>query len=886
MTESTAVNKETINLKDYQPPLYHIKGVDLHISIAETKARIVATSSIVRNRARLGEVGGENSALLLDGEAVDLVSVSVDGVLLEENDFQLTEKHLLIPKVPNEFSLVIVTELQPALNTSLMGMYKSSGNICTQCEAEGFRKITFFLDRPDNMSLFTTTIVADKKQYPILLSNGNLVERTELEGGLHQVKWLDPHPKPSYLFALVAGDLAQVSDEFVTMSGRHVALNIYVQHHNAAQCGHALLALKNAMRWDEEVYGREYDLDVHNIVAVDDFNMGAMENKGLNIFNSKYVLANKDTATDADYQVIEGIIGHEYFHNWSGNRVTCRDWFQLSLKEGFTVFRDQEFSADMASRAVNRIQDVNVLRTVQFREDASPVAHPVRPESYMEINNFYTATVYNKGAEVVRMLHNLLGKEKFREGTDLYFSRHDGQAATVDDFVQAMEDVANTDFKQFKRWYSQAGTPVVKVDSDYDANNATYTLRIEQTCPVTPESAEKLPFLIPIAIALFYQSGEKVPLKLASRDALTSNVLAIREAKETFVFQGVQARPVASLLRGFSAPVKLEADVTLDDQYFLMAHDDDSFNRWNANQDLAIRIILENIDRGRQQQAMEVDRAYLLALGKTLEEDNSDKSFLSLLLTLPTEQYIAENMSPVEPILIHQASRFVKRSIASHCEDKLLALYRANNDVESYAITEQGIGRRRLKNLCLSYLSELDKQAYRDLAWLQFSHDNNMTDVLAAFQCLVQSGHELGEKATQRFYEKWQDDALVLDKWFSAQAVSPLPGGIERVRRLMDHEQFNIKNPNKVRALIGVFSQLNMVNFHQEDGAGYEFLGDCIVELDEINPQVAARLLGGLGVWTRYDERRQLLMKSQLERVLNRPQISRDCYDVVQRLLA
>ncbi len=883
MTETITENKKTVNLKDYKPPTHHIKHIDLCVTLEGDKAYVVARSAVVQNKSAQ-EV---SSTLVLEGEAMDLLSVSVNDRRLNDSEFQQTDKQLIIPEVPDEFFLSIETVLSPELNTSLMGMYKSSSIICTQCEAEGFRKITFFLDRPDNMSLFTTTIIANKAEYPVLLSNGNLVESTDLPDGLHRVKWEDPYPKPSYLFALVAGDLIAVSDEFVTMSGRKVALNIYVQHHNAAQCDHALRALKNAMRWDEEVYGREYDLDVYNIVAVDDFNMGAMENKGLNIFNSKYVLANQDTATDTDYQAIEGIIAHEYFHNWSGNRVTCRDWFQLSLKEGFTVFRDQEFSADMSSRAVNRIQDVNVLRTVQFREDASPMAHPVRPASYMEINNFYTATVYNKGAEVVRMIYHLLGKTKFREGTDLYFSRHDGQAVTVDDFVRAMEDVADISLEQFKRWYSQAGTPVVSVDSQHDAESATYTLRLRQTCPATPDAKTKLPFHIPIAMALLGADGRAIPLALDEGElGQTSRVLSLTEETQTFVFKNVDTQPVASLLRGFSAPVKLESDVTTEQLYFLMAHDDDPYNRWNASQDVALRIILKNIQRAREQRDMVLDEAYLQAVGKTLEEDLDDKSFLSLLLALPTEQYIAENVQTVDPVLIHQTRKFVRQAIAQRFESQFVTLYHRNNETGGYAITEEGIGQRRLKNLCLSYLGELDKKEYTDLAWTQFANDHNMTDVLAAFQCLVQSGHEQGERAIRRFYSKWQHDTLVLDKWFSTQAASPLPGGVERVRTLMKHARFNIKNPNKVRALIGVFSQLNLINFHREDGAGYELLGDCVVELDAINPQVAARLAGGFGVWTRYDAHRQRLMKKQLMRILERPQISRDCYDVVQRLLA
>ena len=866
-------NKKTIFLRDYQVPQFTFKELELRVDIAETSTRISALSTIVRNQQ-----ADNDAPLMLDGEAMDLLTVAVNDRVLQPDEYEVTDQQLIIPALPDEFHLKIETEIQPELNTSLMGMYKSSGNICTQCEAEGFRKITYFIDRPDALCKYTTVISADKTSYPVLLSNGNLVEHGDLEQNRHWVKWVDPYPKPSYLFALVAGDLAEVSDVFVTQSGRKVALNLYVQHHNVDQCEHALQSLKRAMRWDEEVYGCEYDLDVYNVVAVDDFNMGAMENKGLNLFNSKYVLADQNTATDADYQAIEGIIGHEYFHNWSGNRVTCRDWFQLSLKEGFTVFRDQEFSADMSSSAVKRIQDVNILRTVQFREDASPMAHPVRPASYMEINNFYTATVYNKGAEVVRMLYNFLGKETFRQGTDLYFQRHDGQAVTIEDFVAAMAEVSGEDFTQFKRWYSQAGTPHVKVTSQYDSAKEQYHLIFQQTCLPTPEAAEKAPFHIPIAIALLDKQGQ--PMRGHSK------VLALREREQKFTFHHVKEQPVPSLLRGFSAPIKLETDLSIEDIYFLMAHDDDPFNRWDANQTIAMRHILANVTRASQQHAMLEDDAYLAALEKTLSDKTLDKSFLALLLGLPNEHYIAEDMQVIEPVLIHHAREFTKQSIANHLEQALLTAYHANHEQQDYEVTPQAIGQRSLKNLCLAYLNELGKSEYAELAWQQFSREDNMTDVLAALHILVRSQSDYAQQAIDHFYDKWQQDSLVLDKWFQAQAVSPLLGAVERVKRLMEHDQFNIKNPNKVRALIGSFSSGNSVNFHHEDGTGYEFLGDCIVELDAINPQVAARLIGGFGLWKRYSERRQGQMKNQLERILNRPQVSRDSYDVVQRLLA
>ena len=883
MSDNSTNNKKTVFLKDYEAPAFLVKTLELCVDINDEATSVSATSQIIR-----GEGTAKDTSLVLMGEAMELKEVTLDGELLTiGQQYEVDEQSLIIHNVPNAFSLTIKTELKPALNTSLMGMYQSSGNVCTQCEAEGFRKITYFVDRPDNLAVYTTKIVADKTKFPILLSNGNLVDAGELDNNRHWATWYDPYPKPSYLFALVAGDLAKVSDEFTTMSGRKVALNIYVQHHNADQCEHALKSLVNSMRWDEEVYGREYDLDIYNVVAVDDFNMGAMENKGLNIFNSKYVLANQNTATDTDYQNIEGIIGHEYFHNWSGNRVTCRDWFQLSLKEGFTVFRDQEFSADMTSAAVKRIQDVNILRTVQFREDASPVAHPVRPESYMEINNFYTATVYNKGAEVVRMIHHLLGNEQFRQGTDLYFQRHDGQAVTIEDFVQAMVEVSGIDLTQFKRWYHQAGTPVVNVTTKYDETAQTYQMTFVQSCPPTPESEHKEPFHIPIAMALLADDGRAMPLHLGEDDTGgTTKVLALREQEQTFCFVNVSSRPVPSLLRAFSAPIKLETDLSLEDQYFLMAHDDDPFNRWDANQSIAMRHILDNVDKASQQQLMQEDEAYLDALGKTLADIHVDKSFMALLLTLPNEHYISENMAVIEPLLLNAASQFAKHAIAKRHEQALLALYYENNDSHDYEISPQAIGRRSLKNLCLSYLNELNKAEHAGLAWQQFKREDNMTDVLAAFHILVRSGSAYAQQAIERFYETWQDETVVLDKWFQVQAVSPQPGGVERIRQLMSHPKFSMKNPNKVRALIGAFTQGNFVNFHQEDGAGYELLGDCIVELDEINPQVAARLVGSLGLWRRYNERRQLLMKNQLERIINRPKISRDSYDVVQRLLA
>ena len=870
---------QTIRLADYQPPAYAIDHVDLHFDLDPETTRVTSRLSVRRVR--------EGEPLVLHGHDLELISVAVDGHPLETGEYHLDNHSLSLDDLPDRCELEVVTETHPATNTSLGGLYTSGGNFCTQCEAEEFRKITYYLDRPDVMARFTTTLVADKTGYPVLLSNGNLIASGELDNDRHWAKWEDPFPKPSYLFALVAGDLARIEDTFTTMSGRTVNLHIYVQHHNINKCEHAMRSLQKAMRWDEETYGREYDLDLYMIVAVDDFNMGAMENKGLNVFNSRYVLARPDTATDADYLGIESVIAHEYFHNWSGNRVTCRDWFQLSLKEGFTVFRDQEFSADMNSRGVQRIQDVNVLRTHQFREDAGPMAHPVRPDSYVEINNFYTVTVYNKGAEVVRMLAHLVGPEGFRRGTDLYFERHDGQAVTTDDFVRAIEDANQADFSQFRRWYSQAGTPALKVSHRYDAEQKTLTLGITQSCPPTPGQPEKQPFHIPLAIGLLDAAGNELPLRLDGDEQATDTtcVLHLREAEQSFTFRDVPAGAVPSLLRGFSAPVKLQDDLDDSQRYFLMAHDSDPFSRWEAGQQMAVKILtglVDDIHAGRPQQ---LDDAFAEAFARTLDDQRLDPAFAALALGLPAENYLAEFMQPIDPQAIHEARNFLRRALAERLRPQLEAVYAENAGSGEYRIDGESIGRRALKNACLAYLSRIGDEAAIALAERQFNDAGNMTDSMAALASLASQAIEARERALAAFYQRWRDEPLVVDKWLSIQATAPLPDTLARVRALTGHEAFTLKNPNKVRALIGAFVSANPACFHAADGTGYAFLADHILELDTLNPQVAARLTTPFTQWRKYEQKRQALMQAQLQRLLAEPGLSKDVFEVVSKSL-
>lgn len=744
-----------------------------------------------------------------------------------------------------------MTWIEPQNNTRLEGLYKSSGMFCTQCEAEGFRCITFYPDRPDVMARFRTRLEADKSAYPVLLSNGNPVEQGDLENGRHFVTWEDPFPKPAYLFALVAGDLVEKQDTFTTRSGRKIDLRMYVEPRNAQKCDFALDALKRSMRWDEDVYGREYDLDIFMIVAVDDFNMGAMENKGLNIFNSSCVLASQDTATDAAFQRIEAIVAHEYFHNWSGNRVTCRDWFQLSLKEGFTVFRDSQFSADMGSPTVKRIEDVTLLRTAQFAEDAGPMAHPVRPASYMEISNFYTLTIYEKGAEVVRMIHNLLGDDMFRKGSDLYFDRHDGQAVTTDHFVKAMEDVSGRDLSQFGLWYEQAGTPVVTVEDDYDEARGVYALTVRQTIPDTPGQSGKSPQHIPFAIGLLDSRGQSLPLNLGAdeQNGPKERVLELTESVHRFEFHGLAERPVPSLLRDFSAPVRVQYPWSREQLLFLMSHDPDGFNRWDAGQRLAVDVIQSLVGTQGQVDEPRLAEAYR----KLLSDDALDQALVAKMLLLPSEAYLVELSDQADVPAIHAAREQVVKHLARELRDDLQACYRRNMEKGEYQLTPEAIARRSLGNTALGWLMHIDDEQARELALEQFQQADNMTDQLGALRALVNSGFE-ADRATalEGFYQRFHDDPQVVELWFSVQASSGRAGQLPQIRQLMEHPAFDWKNPNKVRSVVGVFASQNLAAFHHPDGSGYDFLAEQVCRLDDSNPQIAARLVTPLTRWKKF----------------------------------
>ena len=804
---------------------------------------------------------------------------------LTESQYQLTDEALIIAQVPQNqsFTLAIENTVNPQANSALEGLYMSNDMLCTQCEAQGFRKITYFLDRPDVMSRFTTTLVADKTLYPVLLSNGNKVAQGELTENRHWVTWEDPFQKPCYLFALVAGQLECIEDHFTTMSGRDITLQIFVEAHDIDKCAHAMQSLKNSMRWDEDTYGREYDLDLYMIVAVGHFNMGAMENKGLNVFNTKFVLARPDTATDMDYEHIEGVIGHEYFHNWSGNRITCRDWFQLSLKEGFTVFRDQEFTADQTSRAVKRIDDVIALRTRQFAEDTGPLAHPIRPEAYIEINNFYTLTVYEKGAEVVRMIQTLLGAENFRKGSDLYFQRHDGQAVTCEHFVQAMEEASGKDLSQFRRWYAQAGTPTLSVEANYNAEQKSLALTLSQSIPTQSNVAV---LHIPVKVALFTDDGSVIAPSVSGYQETDNEVtLELTEASQTFVFEKVTSTPHISILRGFSAPVKLKMERPLTELAFLLQHDNDSFNRWEAGQQLTTTIIFDLIDALKQGQTLTLPDILSASFKTILEQSWTDLSYLSCLLALPSANYLAEQMAVVDVVAIHQARDFVKRSLAEQLIEQFSALYQANHKEESGQLSAEAIGRRRIKNICLDYLSQLETQQSYQLANEQFASAKNMTDQIAALGALINSQNPEKSASLERFYQQWQGEALVIDKWFSLQAMSTQADTFSVVQSLLQHSAFDLKAPNRVRALIGAFSQSNPLHYHAENGQGYQFLADQVIALNKINPQVASRMVSALTQWRRFDKARQTLIKQQLERIINTENISKDVFEIASKSL-
>ena len=879
---------QVIYLKDYQAPEYLIDETHLTFELFEDHSLVHAQLVMRRNPAR----GAGLPALVLDGQQLELLSVALDDQPLGADDYQLDDSHLTLQPTAERFTLDTSVKIHPETNTALEGLYKSGGMFCTQCEAEGFRKITYYLDRPDVMSTFTTTVIAEQHRYPVLLSNGNPIGSGPQQDGRHWATWEDPFKKPAYLFALVAGDLWCVEDTFTRQSGRDVTLRIYVEPENIDKCQHAMVSLKKSMRWDEEVYGREYDLDIFMIVAVNDFNMGAMENKGLNIFNSSAVLARAETATDAAHQRVEAIVAHEYFHNWSGNRVTCRDWFQLSLKEGFTVFRDSEFSADMNSRTVKRIEDVAYLRTHQFAEDAGPMAHAVRPDSFIEISNFYTLTVYEKGSEVVRMVHTLLGAEGFRKGSDLYFERHDGQAVTCDDFIKAMEDANGVDLTQFKRWYSQAGTPRLNVSEAYDAAAQTYSLTFSQSCPATPDKVEKQPFVIPVELGLLDAQGNDIALRLQgeTQAGATTRVLSVTEAEQTFTFVDVAARPLPSLLRGFSAPVKLSFPYDRDQLMFLMQHDSDGFNRWEAGQQLSVQVLQELIAQHQRGEALVLDQRLVTALGSVLANEALDQAMVAEMLSLPSEAYLTEISEVADVDAIHAARDFARQQLAEQLFDGLWARYQANRAVSretAYVAEAEHFARRSLQNIALSYLMLTGRAQVLEATLEQFEACDNMTERLTALAVLVNSPfQDERARALQSFAEHFKDNPLVMDQWFSVQAGSPLPGGLARVRALMEHPAFTLKNPNKVRALIGAFAGQNLVNFHAADGSGYRFLADLVIELNGFNPQIASRQLAPLTRWRKYDAARQALMKAELERIRGSGGLSSDVFEVVSKSLA
>ena len=871
-------NPTTLYRQDYTPPGFFIDRISLIFRLDPQKTRVTARSVLRRNE------DVPRQPLRLDGEMLKLLSIALDEEKISTDRYRLTDSSLEIDSVPDAFTLEITTEINPAENAALSGLYRSNGNYCSQCEAEGFQRITYFIDRPDILTRFTTRVEGKKDDCPVLLANGNLTDRGDMQDGWHFAVWTDPFPKPCYLFALVAGKLVHIEDWFTTLSGRKVCLRIYVEERNKNKCGHAMRSLKKAMKWDEEVFGLEYDLDLFMIVAVDDFNMGAMENKGLNVFNSKYVLESPDTATDQDYIGIEGVVAHEYFHNWTGNRVTCRDWFQLSLKEGLTVFRDQEFSADMNSRAFQRIDDVNQLRSFQFREDAGPMAHPVRPDSYVEINNFYTATVYNKGAEVVRMIHTLLGAEKFRAGMDLYFQRHDGQAVTCDDFVAAMQDASGVDLHQFKLWYSQSGTPVLTVSDSWNQGTGIFTLTVRQSCPPTPGQERKMPFHIPIAVGLLNAEGYDI-LESEGAEAKKGRVVELRQEEQTFTFKDIREKPVLSILRDFSAPVKLTPCHNRDELAFLMANDSDLFNRWDAADRLSTMIILDLVERLQRREEPVLDEAFVLAVRTNLLNQKGDKALTAQALTLPGENILAGQMDRIDPDLLHRARRFVRQELAERLRQEFLDVYEKNCDDGPYSISPEAMGQRSLKNICLSYLlvsDPVDRQSL-NLCLNQYHSGTNMTDVIAALAALSSYPGEEREDVLDDFYNTWKKDPLVMDKWLILQATSSLDTTLERVRNLLHHPAFSLKNPNKIRSLIGAFCSGNHVRFHDISGAGYEFLTEQLISIDQFNAQIAARMVSPLINWRKYDLHRQKLMREQLERLAMLENMSDDLYEIVKK---
>ncbi|AMG07401.1 aminopeptidase N [Vibrio parahaemolyticus] len=856
--------------KDYQAPSHTITEIDLTFDLYDNDTIVTALSKVVQK--------GESTTLELDGEGLELRSVKVNGE--DWAHHEVKEASLVLSDLPAEFELEIITKIDPEANTALEGLYKSGGAFCTQCEAEGFRRITYYLDRPDVLAKYTTKVIADKATYPYLLSNGNRIAQGEAENGRHWVQWQDPHPKPAYLFALVAGDFDVLRDKYTTMSGRNVDLEIFVDKGNLDRAGHAMTSLINSMKWDEERFGLEYDLDIYMIVAVDFFNMGAMENKGLNIFNSKFVLANDQTATDRDYLGIEAVIGHEYFHNWTGNRVTCRDWFQLSLKEGLTVFRDQEFSSDLGSRAVNRIDNVRIIRGPQFAEDASPMSHPIRPDKVIEMNNFYTLTVYEKGSEVIRMYHTLLGEEGFQKGMKLYFERHDGTAATCEDFVSAMEDATGVDLKQFRLWYSQSGTPTLRVNSEYNAEAKTYALTVEQFTEATQDQAEKQALHIPFDIELYDSKGQIIPLIINGESV--HNVLDIKQDKQTFVFENVAEQPVPSLLREFSAPVKLKYDYSDAELIFLMKHATNDFARWDASQMLLAKYIRQNVNNVQTGSEVQLSEDLIDAFRGVLLDENLEPAFIAQVFSLPSINEITGWYKQIDVDAVDTVLNSITVSLSAALEDELSATYHTLKQAE-YTIDHAAIGKRALRNQCLQFLAHTDKG--NTLVKAQYEAANNMTDTIAAMSAANSSQLECREELMADYSDKWKHDGLVMDKWFALQGTNPAEDALEKVKATMNHEAFSLKNPNRTRSLIGSFLAANPVRFHDKSGSGYQFAGEILRQLNDSNPQVASRMIDPLLKFRKYDEARQAMIRAELEKLKAMDNLAKDLFEKVTKAL-
>ncbi len=865
---------ETVYRKDYRAPDYQIETVDLHVELAEPE-------TIVTSRMGIRRTAATTCPLRLDGQELSLRGIRLDDAPLDGSAYTADAEGLTLLSPPAAFELTITTAIRPQDNTALEGLYQSGGMYCTQCEAEGFRRISYFLDRPDVMAVYTTTIVADAARCPVLLSNGNLAAKGLLEDGRHWVRWHDPYPKPSYLFALVAGDLHEHREQYTTGSGREVTVSLYVEPRNAGRTQHAMDSLRRAMRWDEDTYGLEYDLDRYMVVAVDDFNMGAMENKGLNIFNTVCVLADEETSTDRDFETVEAVVAHEYFHNWTGNRVTCRDWFQLSLKEGLTVFREHQFCADMNSADVQRINEVRILRAAQFPEDGGPMAHPVRPDSYVEISNFYTPTVYNKGAEVIRMYHTLLGADGFRRGMDLYFQRHDGQAVTCDDFLAAMADANQRDLTQFSQWYAYAGTPELTVSDSHDRTSQTYSLTVEQRVPDTPGQRNKPPMHLPLALGLLDKNGHEIPLRPAAETAILmrGDVAELREHRHTLRFEQVPERPVPSLLRGFSAPVRLHYPYSDDQLALILGHDHDGFTRWDAAQQLCTGVMLRNLD---QPEALAAPEALFSAFRQVLERSSDDPAFAAEVMTLPTEQYLGEQQDIINIEGNHAVREALLRTLAVGLQGELEAVYQRTSEQRGTP-GAQGAGWRSLANVCLTYLARLPQDGSISVQ-TAFAKAETMTDRLAALALLARTPDQSASReALEEFHQRWKHEPLVVNKWFQIQAMAPHASAPETVRALVEHPDFSLRNPNRVRSVVGAFAQGNPIGFHRADGAGYRFLADQVLELNALNPQVAARMLLPLTQWRRHDSWRQEHMRAQLERIQKAPKLSKDVYEVVAK---